>query len=115
MGTHSFDRALRAGQYKPRTPLFRVERVYGRGYVVIDKDGGHVSGIERSADNAETVCARMTEEFLRKTKRQDRACITCGAVFPSDGIHNRMCQGCRHRSADGWDPHGLSKRSGRPG
>lgn len=33
----------------------------------------------------------------------DRACLTCGTLFRSEGIHNRMCDRCRDNA------HGLGK------
>lgn len=28
-----------------------------------------------------------------------RKCMTCGRSFISEGIHNRMCRGCKQRAA----------------
>lgn len=46
------------------------------------------------------------------TKRIERPCISCGAVFLSEGIHNRMGPCCRNKPG-GWDPHNVAPRSGR--
>jgi hypothetical protein len=103
------------GQYKPRTPQFRVRREYGKGYVVVDKDGAHVSVVHGARDCAQTVCDNMTAAFMAKAKRKDRPCLSCGTVFRSDGVHNRLCGICRHRSADDMGTYGFGKRSGRAG
>jgi hypothetical protein len=97
------------GQYKPRTPIFRVVRVPAKGYVVVDKDGAHVSSIHKNQDNALTCCDFMTAEFLRKFKRQDRACMCCGTTFPSVGIHNRMCDPCRRRPDVDISPNSIAR------
>ena len=47
-------------------------------------------------------------------RRQTRACMTCCTPFASEGIHNRMCPVCRNRNTDGWNPHGIAPKSGRP-
>jgi hypothetical protein len=31
----------------------------------------------------------------------DRACLSCGEIFRSDGWHNRLCPRCRKRSDSG--------------
>jgi hypothetical protein len=98
------------GQYKPRTPLFRVIRLSAQGYVVVDQDGLHASSIHKNQDNADTCCAHLTAEFLRKTRRQDRACMCCGTMFPSVGIHNRMCDPCRRRPDVDISPNSIVRR-----
>lgn len=38
----------------------------------------------------------------RRSTRRERACMTCGTKFMSEGNHNRMCTRCRqNNSGDG--------------
>ena len=56
-------------------------------------------------DNPETAareCAdrRRSEFAARKRAERDagavwRACLGCGQIFPSRGVHNRLCDTCR--------------------
>ncbi len=44
-----------------------------------------------------------SETMARKRAERDacavwRACLGCGLPFPSEGIHNRLCSKCHHRS-----------------
>ncbi len=44
--------------------------------------------------------ARRSESEARKRAERDacavwRACLHCGRPFPSEGIYNRLCGGCR--------------------
>ncbi len=46
---------------------------------------------------------RRSEAAARKRAERDacavwRACLGCGRLFPSEGVHNRLCGTC-HRSA----------------
>ena len=42
---------------------------------------------------------------LGPSKKQctERACMCCGKTFLSEGAHNRLCGGCRNRSASPYD------------
>lgn len=56
---------------------------------------GYARHVKRSAN-----CS--TEDLTGTTTR---ACMCCGEAFESEGIHNRMCTGCKSRgyaSTRGW-------------
>jgi len=70
-------------------------KVNGSGYAVFDGEE-RVSGTVGSHWLAED----HLDKLIRQGQMQDRACLTCGEVFPSEGKHNRMCDGCREKSRD---------------
>ncbi|WP_375257485.1 hypothetical protein [Citreimonas sp.] len=39
------------------------------------------------------------QRLARRAASKTRPCITCTALFRSEGKHNRMCPGCRTRAA----------------
>ena len=58
--------------------------------------------------------ARRSESAAWKRAERDacavwRACLGCGRPFPSEGIHNRLCGGCRNaaRSVGSFDEYAL--------
>jgi deoxycytidylate deaminase len=92
---------------------YAVQSVRG-GYVVLDPEGRIVAKGFGDHDRAVAKCARLQREADTVAKRGERPCISCAKPFDSEGIHNRMCPTCRARSSDGWNPHGIAPRSGRP-
>ena len=77
-----------------------THHVAGRGYVVIDATSGWVTEPTPFRVQAD----RARDEYQRKAdakaKRGPRDCLGCGKPFDSEGVHNRMCGGCRHRAQD---------------
>lgn len=65
------------------------------GYVVIDPDGGHASRLIRFRPEADQLRAKLQRKADAKAKRGPRPCLCCGASFVSEGVHNRLCGGCR--------------------
>ena len=50
--------------------------------------------------NSKTAVRKRSESAARKRAERDacavwRPCLCCGRPFPSEGIHNRLCGGCR--------------------
>lgn len=79
-----------------------------RGYVVIDPEGRPQSAIYGNRDTAVTRAESLQRHADAAARRGPRACLCCGATFDSEGIHNRLCPGCRGRS----DPLGAYGYSG---
>lgn len=50
-----------------------------------------------SADQA------ITQAIIKgRSITTERPCMTCGNTFASEGIHNRMCDGCKQRGYQAW-------------
>jgi hypothetical protein len=86
MGGHSYRRDVKA-----------------RDYVVFDPAGEPVCRGFTCPDDA----VRKIEQLEHEARRVDRPCMTCRAIFKSEGSHNRMCDTCRGR-ASGEDVSGHS-------
>lgn len=65
----------------------------GVGYIGPD---GERRGRYSSRELAEQAAVR---DWQRRNAKE-RACLTCGDLFKSEGPHNRMCQPCRTGSRD---------------
>jgi hypothetical protein len=94
---------------RTRRQIYRVIRIPGQGWCVVDEHDGRVSGTYGNKDSADTVCNTMTAAFEAKAKRQDRPCMCCGTMFPSVGIHNRMCDPCRRRPDVDISPNSIAR------
>ena len=75
------------------TGEFKV-RPFMSGYAVFDGTGKRRSGLVNHI-NATMQAERMYAESLIK----DRKCLRCGTMFPSEGVHNRICNPCKNRIA----------------
>jgi len=82
-------------------------RPHLHGFAVFD-GLARVSGL-MSRSHAETRMEAIEQE--RRMKR--RPCLCCSAPFLSEGPHNRLCKGCRGRSADDGYPLGYRTGGGR--
>jgi len=80
---------------KPGVGTFKVEHVSSFGYVVVDRDGRHVTGFTKSHEQAKSWRDDKQRAADKQAKRGPRPCLRCGATFESQGIHNRMCNPCR--------------------
>jgi len=85
---------------KPGRQAFRTEYLPGKGYVVRDPEGRQVADFTPFRIRAEQLRDRLQREADAKAKRGPRPCLSCGSSFVSEGIHYRLCSGCRSR-ADG--------------
>ena len=74
MGGHSYRRDVKA-----------------RDYVVFDPAGEPVCRGFTCPDDA----VRKIEQLEHEARLIDRPCMTCRAIFKSEGPHNRMCDPCR--------------------
>lgn len=81
---------------KPALARFCVHRHPGEGYCVVDPEGQRVSGYTQSKTQAEQWCDQKQAARDAAMKRKTRPCLRCGTEFLSEGIHNRMCNRCRH-------------------
>jgi hypothetical protein len=75
----------------PRFAKFAVRYVKDKGYAVFDPDGERASGFFHHHD-------------LAAAKRKKRPCMCCQREFMSQGIHNRLCDRCRHIRDELGDP-----------
>ncbi len=82
---------------KPDRPAFRSEYLPGKGYLVRDPEGRQVGDITPFRTRAEQLRDRLQREADAKAKRGPRPCLSCGSSFVSEGIHHRLCSGCRSR------------------
>lgn len=96
---------------KPGPARWTTRFAPGHGHLVIDPQG-KVYGVYHSDGDAQTCRDGQQARADAAAKRIERPCISCGAVFLSEGIHNRMGPCCRNKPG-GWDPHNVAPRSGR--
>ncbi|MDT8856462.1 hypothetical protein RNZ50_15820 [Paracoccaceae bacterium Fryx2] len=82
---------------KPGLARHQVVWVPGSGFVVVDPDGQRVGAPSDTRPQAERLRDEAQRAADAKAKRGPRACLCCGRVFESEGIHNRMCGPCRNR------------------
>jgi hypothetical protein len=80
-------------------PKFRIEYRAGehRGWYVLDPDGLPCAGPFNDRNKAGMSRDARQAEADARAKRGERPCLCCGRTFQSEGIHNRMCDLCRHR------------------
>lgn len=80
-------------------PKFRIEYQGGerRGWYVLDPNGLTCAGPFGDRHKASMTCDARQAEADARAKRGRRPCMCCGRPFQSEGIHNRMCDPCRHR------------------
>lgn len=76
-----------------RVPPFSVRHHAGCGHAVFDGRGNRVS--QWFAEPAGLVRRAAEMNAAARKKAGPRPCLCCGAEFPSQGIHNRMCDDCR--------------------
>lgn len=73
---------------------YHVAYLNGGKFEVRDPSGRPL-GAPTNHGAAHERAARLQDEADARAKRGPRACLCCGAVFQSEGIHNRMCTPCR--------------------
>lgn len=82
-----------------RAPRFTVVSHGARAWAVADAMGVIVQGsVTRFRQVADRRRDELQREDDRKHQRGERSCMCCGAVFMSQGIHNRLCPHCRIRA-----------------
>jgi len=100
-----------------RPDCYQVQLLSGIGYVVLAPSGQVIRDSQTPFRlRAEQQRDALQREADLKAKRFDRPCLCCGRVFPSAGIHNRMCDVCRRQSfalADESRPSLPRARGGR--
>lgn len=58
---------------------------------------GELYGTFPTLNQAASIVGRRQKEDDERARRMKRPCMCCGHAFMSEGIHNRMCDLCRHR------------------
>ncbi|NEX47636.1 hypothetical protein [Pseudotabrizicola algicola] len=86
---------------KPARMAFRAEHLPGKGYAVFDPEGAMCGRITPFRVQAEQLRDRLQRAADLKAKRGPRPCLSCSTEFASEGIHHRLCNGCRGRSDGG--------------
>lgn len=87
---------------RPNGPSTRGRRQFAvdfvpEGYAIFDADGVRVSESFRFRGDAVRKRDELQREADAKAKRGPRACLCCGGIFTSEGIHNRLCPIYRRR------------------
>lgn len=91
MGVHS------ANYSKPGQVRFRIKHQSAHGYLIVDDlDRALTPFMNKGA--AEARLFNMEQEANAKLKRKVRPCMCCQTRFMSEGIHNRLCDRCRHQT-----------------
>lgn len=87
------------GFLKENSPANDRWRVVCRGedHYQVRRPDGSVYGDYLTLSQAAGIAGRRNKEDDLAMKRMVRPCMCCGHPFPSEGIHNRMCDPCRHR------------------
>ena len=83
---------------KPAKGKFEIKFQTGSGYLVVDDIGRMVGGFFNSLSTAQTRLDSLVAKAEAKEKRKVRPCLCCQTAFPSEGIHNRLCDRCRQQS-----------------
>lgn len=84
---------------KPGLAKFKVQ--YARGaYHVLSPEGDVVSGPFTDHNKAQMACDSRQKAVDSKSKKGPRSCLCCGETFASEGVHNRLCTGCRGYAHD---------------
>jgi hypothetical protein len=91
--------ALPAARALPAGPRPRL-RLRGRGKLHWVEAVGPAGAVAVSApvDSRELAQARLDLIAARAAERE-RACLSCRAIFVSEGAHNRLCGECRQRDS----------------
>jgi len=89
-----------------RRPKYTVLHVAGAGFIVLNPEGVKCSAPVDSKHVAQAERDRLQAEADRRAKRGMRACMCCGQVFDSEGIHNRLCKTCQGRGG-AYSPHAM--------
>ena len=98
---------------KPARAKWLLVRKADDVFDVLCPDGTIYGTYATLCQAAATVGVRQ-KEADQAARRVTRACMCCAKPFDSEGIHNRLCRTCRYHNSDGWNPHGIAPRSGRP-
>ncbi len=64
-------------------------------WIVQDGDRSKVSAAFHTKEEAQERRDQLIEADRQKRAVRKRPCMCCGNVFPSEGIHNRLCSYCR--------------------
>ena len=71
--------------------------VTGRGFAWrVTFRGAPITRDYRYFHKAQEACDTLS----RRAGITDRPCITCGGMFESEGVHNRMCDKCRREMSE---------------
>jgi hypothetical protein len=90
---------------KPGRECFSGVALPGGGYAVRAPDGRLGDVIFTFGHQARAAAKELQAVADAKALRGPRACMCCQAEFISEGIHNRLCDGCRKQRDSLGDPH----------
>ena len=68
-----------------------------RSWTQIRDEAALMGLLAKSIDGGWTLPHKDTAVGLAKAPPKERACMTCGKKFISDGAHHRLCRYCRTR------------------
>lgn len=91
----------------------QVHYFASKGYAIVDAQGSRVTGFYGDKGKALDRLEKITAEADAKAKRGPRPCMCCRNKFDSEGIHNRLCHLCRHRSGETIGSPRIPRKSGR--
>ena len=84
-----------------------MEYVTGSGWRLVDPEGKPQAAFY-TKDRAQTALEAAQARTDAALGRRRRPCLCCRSEFESEGIHNRLCDTCRHRDTA---PDGLGRFS----
>lgn len=64
---------------------------------VIYRPDGSIYGECATLSQAAATVSSLQKQDDERARKVIRPCLCCGDKFLSEGIHNRMCDDCRHR------------------
>jgi hypothetical protein len=98
---------------RPKPSGLRVVKAETRFFQVLGSTTA--SPLFESRAEAEAWAARHEGKLPSNRQAKERACITCGTSFLSEGAHHRMCNGCRAMARDDTGTFGImgSRGAGR--
>ena len=102
------------GRDRKSSPRFTVE-YSGQGYIILDPHGVRVGTVYRNLKDAALARDGRQRRHDRAAGMKERSCMCCQTRFPSEGIHNRLCNACRGKSSANETGLGPSLRTARAG
>ncbi len=87
-------------------------RETAKDFAVFDPDGVRISDPVAAREKAIALLKTKQAAADRAARRTIRPCLCCGSSFASQGIHNRMCDRCRHQTNSDMAPASVGSLSG---
>lgn len=83
---------------KPKAGEFDIDYEPGVGWFIISPTGERTARSFANRNAALSARGHANRQAMAEQRCKERACLTCGKHFQSEGAHNRMCGPCRHLS-----------------